>query len=123
MGGPHATLRATPTMPPVLIRGTTPDALEGCDRQDERMQTTVHEIAEGVFRLSTCVADVAPDGFTFNQFLIDADEPLLFHCGPRAMFPLVAEAAAKVLPIERIRWITFGHVEADECGSMNQWLA
>ena len=55
------------------------------------MQTTIHEIADGVYRLSTCVPDVAPGGFTFNQYLIDADEPLLFHTGPRRMFPLVAD--------------------------------
>ena len=86
------------------------------------MQTNVHEIADGVYRLSTCVPDVAPDGFTFNQFLIDADEPLLFHCGPRALFDSVSTAARQVMPLERLRWITFGHVEADECGSMNRWL-
>ena len=87
------------------------------------MQTDVHEIAEGIYRLSTFVPDVTPQGFTFNQFLIDADEPLLFHCGQRALFPLVSAAVARVMPVERLRWIMFGHVEADECGSMNQWLA
>src|ERR1700760_2331813 len=89
----------------------------------DAMQTSVHEIAEGVYRLSTCVAEVAPGGFTFNQYLLDGDEPLLFHTGPRRMFPLVAEAVAKVLPLERLRWVSFGHVEADECGAMNEWLA
>jgi flavorubredoxin len=88
------------------------------------MSTTVDEIADRIYRISTWVPDVSPPaGFTFNQFLIDADQPLLFHTGPRAMFPLVSEAVERVLPIERLRWITFGHVEADECGSMNQWLA
>ena len=88
------------------------------------MTTTVDEIADGIYRLSTWVPDIAPPaGFTFNQFLIDADEPLLFHTGPRAMFPLIADAVARILPVERLRWITFGHVEADECGSMNNWLA
>jgi flavorubredoxin len=87
------------------------------------MQTEVHEIAGGIYRLSTFVPDVTPQGFTFNQFLIDADEPMLFHCGQRAMFPLVSAAAAKVVPLDRLRWISFGHVEADESGSMNQWLA
>ena len=85
--------------------------------------TTTHEIADGVYRISTCVPDVAPGGFTFNQYLLDGDEPLLFHTGPRALFPAVSEAVARVLPVERLRWITFGHVEADECGAMNQWLA
>ena len=88
------------------------------------METTVHEIAEGVYRLSTYVPDVAPPaGFTMNQFLIDGDEPLLFHCGHRAMFPLVSDAVGRVIDVARLRWISFGHVEADECGSMNQWLA
>ena len=53
------------------------------------MQTGVYEIADRIYRLSTCVPEAAPGGFTFNQFLIDADEPLLFHTGPRRMFPLV----------------------------------
>jgi flavorubredoxin len=87
------------------------------------MMTKINEIADGIFRFCTCVPDVTPDGFTFNQFLIKAEEPLLFHTGYRAMFPLISEAVSKVVPLEKIRWITFGHVEADECGSMNQWLA
>jgi flavorubredoxin len=86
------------------------------------MITKTNEIADGIFRFSTCVAGDTPDGFTFNQFLIKAEEPLLFHTGPRAMFPLISEAVSRVIPTERLRWITFGHVEADECGSMNQWL-
>jgi flavorubredoxin len=90
----------------------------------EGMETKLDEIADGIYRLSTYVAAVAPPaGFTFNQFLVLADEPLLFHTGPRGMFPLVAEAVARVVPVDRLRWITFGHVEADECGSMNKWLA
>lgn len=84
--------------------------------------TKTTEIVDGIFRISTCVPGVTPGGFTFNQFLIKAEEPLLFHTGPRSMFPLVAEAVSKVVAIEKLQWITFGHVEADECGSMNQWL-
>lgn len=88
------------------------------------METTIDEIADRIFRLSTYVPDVAPPaGFTFNQFLVVGDEPLLFHTGPRRMFPLVRGAVAKVIAPDRLRWITFGHVEADECGSMNEWLA
>lgn len=83
------------------------------------MSTTVHEIADGVYRLSTYVPAI---NMTFNQYLIDADEPLLFHTGPRAMFPLVSEAITKVMPIERLRRITFGHLESDECGGMNLFL-
>jgi len=87
------------------------------------METRVDEIADGVYRISTMLPDVAPGGFTMNQFLVDAEEPLLFHCGPRQMFPLVSEAVGRVTPVEGMRWITFGHVESDECGSMNEWLA
>lgn len=83
---------------------------------------TVHEIAPGIHRISTFVPEVGPDGFTFNQFLVVADEPLLFHTGPRGTFPLIAEAVARVMPVEKLRWISFGHVESDECGSMNMWL-
>lgn len=88
------------------------------------METRVNEIAAGVYRLSTHVAEIAPPaGFTFNQFLIVADQPLLFHCGPRRMFPLIADAVRRVLPPEQLRWLTFGHIEADECGALNQWIA
>ncbi|CCJ08365.1 MBL fold metallo-hydrolase [Methylocystis sp. SC2] len=88
------------------------------------METKVDEIAERIYRLSTYMPEIAaPAGFTFNQFLIDADEPLLFHCGPRALFPLVSKALGAIMPVERLRWISFGHVEADECGAMNLWLA
>jgi flavorubredoxin len=88
------------------------------------METKIDEIADGIYRLSTWVPDVAPPaGFTFNQFLVAADEPLLFHTGPRAMFPLVSEAVSRIVPVEDLRWIAFGHVEADECGSMNEFLA
>jgi flavorubredoxin len=87
------------------------------------METRVDEIADRIYRLSTFVPDIGPTGFTFNQFLIDADEPAIFHTGPRAMFPVVSEAVASVLPLERLRWIMFGHLEADECGAMNLFLA
>ena len=86
------------------------------------MQTRIDEIADGIYRLSTLIADVPPHGFTFNQYLIVADEPLLFHCGGRGLFPLASAAAATIMSLEKLRWISFGHVESDECGSMNQWL-
>ena len=88
------------------------------------METRISEIAGGIYRLSTFVPDIAPPaGFTFNQFLITGDEPLLFHTGLRKMFPLTRAAVAKLIPPERLRWISFGHFEADECGAMNEWLA
>ncbi|TML09318.1 MAG: MBL fold metallo-hydrolase [Actinobacteria bacterium] len=87
------------------------------------MMTKLDEIAPRIYRLSTFVPEIGPTGFTFNQFLLDDDEPLLFHTGFRSMFPLVREAIERVLPLDRLRWITFGHVEADECGAMNDFLA
>lgn len=87
------------------------------------MQPTVNEIADGIYRISTWIPEVSPEGFTFNQFLVTGEEPLLFHTGMRGLFPLVAEAVATVIPVESLRWISFGHVEADESGSMNMWLA
>lgn len=86
--------------------------------------TNVHEVADGIYRINTpVVVEGVPGGFSFNQYLIVDDEPLIFHTGPRRMFPLVREAAASVLPVERLRYIAFSHVEADECGSLNEWLA
>lgn len=88
------------------------------------METHIDEIGAGIYRLSTYVPQVAPPhGMTFNQFLICGEEPLLFHTGRRHMFAGVRDAVARVLPPERLRWITFGHYESDECGSMNDWLA
>ena len=86
--------------------------------------TRVDEVATGLYRISTPVPpSVMPGGFSFNQYLIDDDEPLLFHTGRRSMFPLVREAIAAVMPIERLRWIAFSHVEADECGGLQELLA
>jgi flavorubredoxin len=88
------------------------------------MQTKIAEIADGIYRLSTFVPDIAPPaGFTFNQFLILGEEPLMFHTGLRKMFALNREAVSKIIPPEKLRWIAFGHYEADECGAMNEWLA
>jgi len=88
------------------------------------MGTRVNEIADGIYRLSTYVAEIEPPaGFVFNQFLVVADQPMLFHTGPRRMFPLVRETVSRLIDPARLRWISFGHFEADECGSMNDWLA
>lgn len=85
--------------------------------------TNVHEIAEGIYRINTPVP--FPDGnwFSFNQYLIDDEEPTVFHAGPRKLFPLVREAIAHVLPLQRLRHIGLSHVEADECGALNDFLA
>jgi flavorubredoxin len=85
--------------------------------------TNVHEVSDGIYRINTPVVFENGAGFSFNQYLIASDEPLLFHTGPRKMFPLVREAVASVLPVERLQYIGFSHVESDECGSLNEWLA
>src|SRR5437879_10740564 len=85
------------------------------------METRGDEIAARVYRLSTYVS--SGPGLTFNQFLVDADEPLLFACGQRSLFASVSAAAARVVSLDRLRWITFSHVESDECGALNDWLA
>ena len=84
--------------------------------------TSIDEIANGIFRISTPVS-VVPGGFTFNQYLIIDEQPILFHTGPRRMFPLVRDSINAVLPVERLRYISFSHYEADECGALNEFLA
>ena len=85
--------------------------------------TNVHEIAAGIYRINTPVEIPGAGRFNFNQYLIDDEAPLLFHTGPRRMFPLVREAVGRVIPVARLRYVGFSHFEADECGALNEWLA
>jgi len=87
--------------------------------------TSVAEISDGIYRISTPVPPMPalPGGFSFNQFLVVDDEPLLFHTGPRRMFPLVREAIEAVIPVSTLRYLGMSHFEADECGSLNEFLA
>jgi len=89
------------------------------------MNTNIHEIADGIYRINTSLppAIAPPNGFSFNQYLIVDDEPVLFHTGSRRLFPSVVEAIGKVMPIERLRHIAFSHYEQDECGSLNSFLS
>jgi flavorubredoxin len=88
------------------------------------VDTRIDEIEDRIYRISTFVPEIAePAGFTFNQFLLDAGEPLLFHTGMRHLFPAVSAAITTVMPLTRLRWIAFGHIEADECGAVNEFLA
>lgn len=84
------------------------------------METRITEIADKIYHLSTYIE---PADLRFNQVLIDAEEPLLFHTGMKSLFPLVSAAVSKVMPLKKLRWISYGHFEADECGAMNDWLA
>jgi len=84
--------------------------------------TNINEIADGIYRINTSIQ--LPNGaFSFNQYLIVDDKPMLFHTGPRKMFPLVREAIAAKLAPEGLRYIGLSHFEADECGSLNEFLA
>src|SRR5947207_3488550 len=85
-------------------------------------QTRIDEIQDGIYRVNTPHAAL-PGGFSFNQYLVLDDEPLVFHTGPRQLFPDVREAVARVLPPEQIRWVAFSHHEQDECGALGEWLA
>lgn len=89
---------------------------------DRDSGTRVDEIAAGIYRICVPVTAI-PGGFTFNHYLIVDDEPLLFHAGKRSMFPLVRGAISAVMPVARLRHISFSHYEADECGALNDFLA
>jgi len=90
---------------------------------NSRTGTNIHEIAEGIYRINTPVD--LPDGqaFSFNQYLLVDEQPLLFHTGGRLLFPVVSEAVAAVMPLQQLRYVSFSHTESDECGSLNQFLA
>jgi flavorubredoxin len=84
--------------------------------------TRIDEVADRIYRIHTPIREM-PGGFSFNQYLVVDDDPLLFHTGPRRMGPVVREAIAAVMPVDKLRWISFSHVEADECGGLNDLLA
>jgi flavorubredoxin len=84
------------------------------------METRITEIADHIYHLSTYIA---PADLRFNQVLIDADQPLLFHCGMKSVFLLISNAVSSIIPLEKLRWISYGHHEADESGAANDWLA
>lgn len=91
---------------------------------NEQSGTTVDEIADGIYRISTPLrpSNAMPAGFTFNQYLIVDDQPLLYHTGLRKIFRLTAQAIASVIPVDTLRYVSFSHVEADECGALNDFL-
>ncbi|WHZ13619.1 MAG: Anaerobic nitric oxide reductase flavorubredoxin [Nitrospira sp.] len=76
------------------------------------------EVAPDLFRITTFLE---PFNLQFSQFLVRDAEPLLFHTGPRALFPAVKEAVASLIDVRTLRWIGFSHFEADECGSLPEW--
>jgi flavorubredoxin len=84
--------------------------------------TRIDEIADGLFRIHT-IDPMTLGGFTFNQYLLRDERSLLFHTGPRALFPQIRDAISTVLPLEKLHYIGFSHIESDECGSLNQFLA
>ena len=85
--------------------------------------TNISEIAAGIYRINTPVSIPGTPGFSFNQYLVVDDEPLLFHTGLRGLFPVVSEAIAAVMPVARLKYVALSHFEADECGALNEFLA
>jgi flavorubredoxin len=89
---------------------------------DKDTGTRIDEIAPDIFRISTPFREM-PGGFSFNQYLIRDDEPLLFHTGPRKLFRSTLKGVAAAIPVETLRYVSFSHYEADECGALNDFLA
>lgn len=86
--------------------------------------TRIDEVADGIYRINTPLPpSVVPGGFSFNQYLVTGEEPLLFHTGPRKLFGPIREAVEKVVPASELKYIGLSHFEADECGSLNHFLA
>ena len=105
---------------PLLVCNALPVRYTSRYDHEPQSGTTIDEIASGIYRISTPVDIPAiPGGFSFNQYLLVDDEPLLFHSGLRRMFPLVREAVSAVMPAEKLRHVGFSHFEADESGAMN----
>ena len=80
--------------------------------------TSVTEIANDIFRISTYVRE---SNIQFNQFLVRDEQPLLFHTGHKRLFPQVRDAVATLIDPASLRWIGFSHMEADECGGLAEW--
>jgi flavorubredoxin len=86
--------------------------------------TNIHEIADGIYRINTPISiPGGPGQFSFNQYLILDSEPMLFHTGPRRLYPLVQEAVSRVMPLQKLKYVGLSHFEADECGALNAFLA
>jgi flavorubredoxin len=107
----------------IVFTWRSPGPTSSNNLSEEAMHTQIDEIAPDIFRLSTFVPEVGPTGFAFNQFLIRDADPMLYHTGMRQLFPLVSDAVSKLIRLTDLRWISFSHVEADECGAMNDFLA
>ena len=85
--------------------------------------TSIAEIGADTYRINTALPDMIPGGFSFNQYLVVDEMPLLFHTGPKKLFPLIRAQIETVMPVSKLRYIAFSHVESDECGSLAEFLA
>ena len=89
-----------------------------------QLTTRIDPVGENFFRITTAMPpELMPGGFTFSQYLLIDEAPLLFHTGQRGLFNSVNEAIATALLLGKLRYIAFCHVEADECGALNAYLA
>jgi len=89
----------------------------------QQARTTIEQIAPDTYRISTPVHDLIPGGFSFNQYLVVDESPLLFHTGPKKLFPLIRAQIETIIPVSSLRYVAFSHVESDECGSLAEFLA
>jgi len=87
------------------------------------INASIDLIADDTYRINIAMPDMIPGGFSFNQYLVVDEMPLLFHTGPRKLFPLICEQIKTVLPVSELSYIAFSHVESDECGSLEKFLA
>ncbi|MEO6197209.1 MAG: MBL fold metallo-hydrolase [Dehalococcoidia bacterium] len=78
----------------------------------------IYEIADGIYRIASYDPN---DGLTLSQFLIKDEKPLLFHTGPRALFPSTLEAVQRIIDPAELRYISWSHLESDECGAANEF--
>ncbi len=83
---------------------------------------SIAEIGPDTYRINVALPDAPPEGFSFNQYLVVDEQPLIFHTGPKKLFPLIRAQIEKVMPLARLRYVAFSHVEADECGSLPEFL-
>jgi flavorubredoxin len=75
----------------------------------------ITEINNGIYRIAGFVDTF---GITFNQFLIDDEQPTLIHTGPIGMYKKIEEKVKEVIPLKKLAYVAFLHFESDEWGGM-----
>src|SRR5919198_6137143 len=84
------------------------------------MPAQLDEIVDGVYRIAHWTPE---SSITFNQFLIDDEQPTLVHTGVYAVYEDVRKAIAEVLDPAKLANVVLLHWEGDENGGMERFLA